>query len=104
MIRATILAALSGIVFCACLSIPAYAVEPRIVNIYNFIRDNDFRVRNSEAVLYEATAQQIKLVTQARLPATFALQYDALMDTNYQALLKKQLPADCEIAAWWETM
>ncbi|MDB6110215.1 MAG: hypothetical protein JWR69_1965 [Pedosphaera sp.] len=80
----------------------AVASEPRIVNIYNFIRDNDFRLANSEAVLYEATAQQIQLLKQANLPATWALQYDALVDTNYQNLLKTQLGTNDEIAAWWE--
>lgn len=78
------------------------ASSPHIVNIYNFIRDNDFRVSNSKRVLFEATSNQIQLVKQAHLPATFALQYDALMDTNYQKLLKGQLPQNCEIAAWWE--
>lgn len=76
--------------------------EPRIVNIYNFIRDNDYRIANSEAVLYEATAQEIQLLKQAKLPATWALQYDALVDTNYQNLLKTQLGTNDEIAVWWE--
>lgn len=75
---------------------------PCIINIYNFVRDNDFRVRNSERVLFEATVRQVQLIKRANLPATFALQYDALMDTNYQRLFKEQLPRNCEIAAWWE--
>lgn len=75
---------------------------PRIINIYNFIRDNDFRVHDSKRVLFEATSNQIQLIKRAKLPATFALQYDALMDTNYQKLLKEQLPSNCEIGAWWE--
>lgn len=80
----------------------AVAQEPHIVNIYNFVRDNDFRVPNSKAVLYQATAQQIQLLKKAGLPATFALQYDALMDTNYQGLFKRQLGTNYEIGAWWE--
>lgn len=78
------------------------ASEPRIVNIYNFVRDNDFRVPDSKAVLYEATVREIDLIKQAGLPATFALQYDALMDTNYQRLFKEELPKNCELGAWWE--
>ena len=35
--------------------------EPRIVNIYNFVRNSDYRVPNSEEVLYEATRQEIQL-------------------------------------------
>ena len=78
------------------------ANEPRIVNIYNFVRDNDYRVPDSHAVLYEATAHQVDLIKQAGLPATFALQYDALVDTNYQNLFKEELPKNCELGAWWE--
>jgi hypothetical protein len=81
---------------------PAVASEPRIVNIYNFVRDNDYRIPNSKAVLYEATSRQVELLKRADLPATFALQYDALIDTNYQKLFKEQLGTNYEIAAWWE--
>jgi hypothetical protein len=76
--------------------------EPRIVDLYFFCRDSDFRLRDSRKILFQATARQIELIKQANLPATFALQYDALMDTNYQKLLKEELPGNCEIAAWWE--
>jgi hypothetical protein len=76
--------------------------EPRIVNIYNFIRNSDYRLPNSEEVLYEATRQEIDLTKQAGLPATWALQYDALINPRYQKLLKEQLGTHDEIAAWWE--
>jgi len=80
----------------------ARAGEPRIVNIYNFIRNSDYRVPNSEAVLLETTRQQIQLLKEAGLPATWALQYDALINPRYQKLLKEQLDGHDEIAAWWE--
>lgn len=78
----------------------AAAQGPRIVNIYNFVRDNDYRLSGSKAVLFDATVHQIQLLKAAALPATFALQYDALMDTNYQNLFKNQ--TNFEIGAWWE--
>src|SRR5665213_1983512 len=81
---------------------PANANEPRIVNIYNFVRNSDYRVANSEDVLYETTRQQIQLLKQAGLPATWALQYDALINPRYQKLFKEQLGSNDEIAAWWE--
>jgi hypothetical protein len=81
---------------------PASASEPRIVNIYNFARNSDYRLANSEDVLYEATRQEIQLLKQARLPATWALQYDALINPRYQKLFKEQLGSKDEIAAWWE--
>ncbi|MGC9944476.1 MAG: hypothetical protein ABSE48_21840 [Verrucomicrobiota bacterium] len=81
---------------------PATANEPRIVNIYNFVRNSDYRVPNSEDVLFETTRRQIQLIKQANLPATWALQYDALINPRYQKLFKEQLGPKDEIAAWWE--
>jgi hypothetical protein len=84
------------------MTLPADAEGPRIVNIYNFVRNSDYRVPNSEEILYETTRQQIQLLKQAGLPATWALQYDALINPRYQRLLKEQLSTNDEIAAWWE--
>lgn len=77
------------------------ASQPRIVDIYCFCRDQDSRVANSQQVLFDATTQEVQLVEQANLPATFALQYDALMDTNYQNFFK-QAGTNIEIGAWYE--
>ena len=94
------------LMFCgACLpdNLPsAAASEPRIVNLYNFVRNSDYRVPNSEEVLYETTRQQIQLIKPTGLPATWALQYDALINPRYQKLFKEQLGTHDEIAAWWE--
>lgn len=76
--------------------------QPRIVNLYNFIRNSDFRLKDSEEVLYDCTRRQIELLKSAGLPATWALQYDALINPRYQKLLKEQLGPNDEIAAWWE--
>ena len=78
------------------------ASEPRLVTIYNFVRNSDYRVANSRDVLYETTRRQIQLIKRANLPATWALQYDALINPRYQKLFKEQLGAKDEIAAWWE--
>ena len=78
------------------------ATQPRIVNLYNFIRNSDYRVQNSENVLYETTRQQIELIKPTHLAATWALQYDALINPKYQKLLKEQLGPQDEIGAWWE--
>ena len=77
------------------------ASQPRIVDIYCFCRDQDSRVANSQQVLFNATTQEVQLVKQANLPATFALQYDALMDTNYQNFFKN-VGTNIEIGAWYE--
>jgi hypothetical protein len=95
-------------VFCGvCVSLAGtieltHAREPRLVTIYNFVRNSDYRVLHSRDVLYETTRQQIQLIQQANLPATWALQYDALINPRYQKLFKEQLGAKDEIAAWWE--
>jgi hypothetical protein len=78
------------------------ATAPRIVNIYNFVRNSDSRMADSEAVLFDATRRQIELLKKASLPATWALQYDALINPRYQKLFKDQLGTNDEIAAWWE--
>ena len=78
------------------------AGQPRIVNLYNFIRNSDFRLRNSEEILFDCTRRQIELLRSVNLPATWALQYDALINPRYPRLLKEQLAANDEIAAWWE--
>src|SRR6266404_3620261 len=81
---------------------PADAGEPRIVNIYNFVRNSDYRLVNSENILFETTRREIELIKPTGLPATWALQYDALINPRYQKLFKEQLGTNDEIAAWWE--
>lgn len=78
------------------------AGEPRIVNLYNFIRNSDYRLDNSEDILYETTRQQIALFKPIGLPVTWALQYDALINPRYQSLMKEEIAARDEVAAWWE--
>lgn len=75
----------------------------RVVNIFNFVRAIEPRIPSiTPEVLLETTSRQIDLVNRHNLPATFALQYDALIDPGYQALLRGSLDPRCEIAAWWE--
>jgi hypothetical protein len=82
---------------------PAVAVAgPRIVNVYNFIRNSDYRLEHSEEILFDCTRRQIELLKGVGLPATWALQYDALVNPRYQKLLKEQLGSKDEIGAWWE--
>jgi len=76
--------------------------EPRIVNVYCFVREEDYRLSNSKQILFDATKNQIQLFKKFKLPATFAVQYDALIDKRYEDLFKKSLGPKDEIAAWWE--
>ncbi len=81
----------------------ATSSAPRIVNIVNFIRLLEPRDSSiTEDVLYETVVKQVEMLKQYRLKGTFLLQYDALMDSRYQNLLRS-LPKDqFEIGAWWE--
>lgn len=77
--------------------------QPKIVNIVNFIRllePRDSAI--TQDVLYQTVVKQIELMKQYKLGGTFLLQYDALMDSRYQKLLKSLSPGSFEIGAWWE--
>lgn len=80
-----------------------YHQTPRIVNIVNFIRLLEPRDPSiTEDVLYQTVANQVDIMKKYHLRGTFLLQYDALVDSRYQRLLKS-LPKDSyEIGAWWE--
>lgn len=76
--------------------------SPRIINIVNFIRQTDYRMENSDALMFEAVEKQIDLVNKYDFPATFLFQYDALINPEYQKLMKTKLSSNNEIGAWWE--
>lgn len=78
--------------------------KPKIVNIINFIRLLEPRSEEiTEDVLYQTVVNQVEIMQKYSLGGTFLLQYDALLDSRYQELLKS-LPTDSfEIGAWWET-
>ncbi len=82
---------------------PKSEPTPKIVNIINFIRLCEPRdERITEQVLYDTVVKQVEIMQKNNLGGTFLLQYDALMDSRYQQLLKS-LPADSfEIGTWWE--
>lgn len=74
----------------------------RIINIINFIRQTDYRIANSDSLMFDAVQKQIKLSNKYNFPTTFLFQYDALINPLYQELMKTQLNKESEIGAWWE--
>ncbi|MDR3194379.1 MAG: hypothetical protein LBT76_03685 [Tannerella sp.] len=97
------------ILFCSCANrtelskTDAPDAAPRIVNIIHFIRQSEPRDGDvTEDVLYETVVEQVKLLRQYRLPGTFLLQYDALLNPRYRELLKNETVPGSEIGAWWE--
>ena len=75
---------------------------PRIVNYVNFLRQNDYRMEDDINLLYHAASEEARLAREYKIPATFLLQYDALIDPAYQKLMKDSLPEGSEIGGWWE--
>lgn len=102
-IRKDFIAAITCISLLFTLSSFAYKPGPKIVNIVNFIRLLEPRDAGiTEDVLYQTVVKQLEIMRQYKLPGTFLLQYDALMDARYQKLLAG-LPKDSfEIGGWWE--
>ena len=77
--------------------------QPKIINIVNFIRLLEPRdPAITEEVLYQTVVKQVELMKKYKLGGTFLLQYDALLDSRYQKLLKSLPRNTFEIGAWWE--
>ncbi len=73
------------------------------MNIVNFIRLLEPRdPQITEDVLYQTVVSQVAMMKKYHLGGTFLLQYDALLDPRYQALLKTLPRGTFEIGAWWE--
>jgi hypothetical protein len=75
---------------------------PHIANIINFVRKTEPRFETiTDEILYQTTENQKNNLVANRLHGTFLLQYDALIDPQYQKLMKS-LPSNFEVGAWWE--
>lgn len=95
---------MAGLSFMILFSSASYAKDgPKIVNIVNFIRLLEPRdPKITEDILYQTVVKQVEVMRKYKLPGTFLLQYDALIDSRYQQLLAG-LPKDSfEIGGWWE--
>jgi len=96
------------IFFCTVCSLKTNAKEqekiaPRIVNVVNFIRQTEPRIAAiTDEVLYNAVAEEVKLLNQYGIKGTYLLQYDALISPSYQKLLKNDVLSGTEIGGWWE--
>ena len=76
------------------------AAEPRrVINIMNFIRAEEPR----ETVdLMEPVREQMALIKAHQFPATWLLQYDALVEGSFVGFLKSEMPPDHEVGVWLE--
>lgn len=75
----------------------------RIVNVINFIRQTEPRINEiTDEVLFQTTAEEVKLLNRNNIKGTYLLQYDALINPKYHELLTKEALPGTEIGAWWE--
>ncbi|WP_258171264.1 hypothetical protein [Paenibacillus sp. R14(2021)] len=79
----------------------AAAACPNRVNIINFIRGIEPR---EPIDLLEPVKEQLSLVQKHGLPATWLLQYDALINPAFANLLLEEADASQEIGVWLEVV
>ena len=77
------------------------ALYPNRVNIINFIRGFEPR---EPIDLLEPVREQLALVRKHGLPATWLLQYDALIDPAFTDLLLREADEAQEIGVWFEVV
>ena len=94
---------LLAVLLSACSHAGPASDSPRIVNIINFIRLTEPRSEEiTNQVLFETVRSQAEDLRSKGLVGTYLLQYDALLDPSYQALMKEEMQRGCEVGAWWE--
>ena len=71
----------------------------RAVNIMNFIRAEEPREKMD---LFQPVREQMRLIKEHKLPATWLLQYDALVEGPFVEFLKAEMPSDHEVGIWFE--
>ena len=74
----------------------------KVINIMNFVRYIDERMKDSVNILYQTTKQELMMVNEFGFENTFLLQYDAVCDENYQNLFKEYGTDRTELGLWYE--
>lgn len=75
----------------------------KIINIMNFVRQNDYRMPGDGVeILFQTTAAQLDLVNEFQLENTFLLQYDAVCDSRYVSLFNEKATDRTELGLWYE--
>jgi hypothetical protein len=71
----------------------------RSINVMNFLRAEEPREPQD---LFRPLKEQMALIRGHRLPATWLLQYDALVEGPFVPFLKREMPVDHECGIWLE--
>src|SRR4051794_18874125 len=84
-------------------ALPAMALEDeaplRAINIVNFIRAEEPREKMD---LMLPLRKQMEIIKAHKFPATWLLQYDALVEGPFVAFLKAEMPPEHETGIWFE--
>ena len=102
-VRTAITMILTTTAFTSCQSAPEIPEQPCIINFVNFIRQVEPRdERFTNEYLFQTTANELAQLNEYGFRGTFLLQYDALVDSAYQQLMKEAKENGHEVGAWWE--
>jgi len=74
-------------------------VALRAINIMNFIRAEEPRQSTD---LMQPVREQMALIKAHGFPATWLLQYDAMVEGPFVDFLKSEMPANHEVGIWFE--
>lgn len=74
-------------------------MKKRIMNVVNFVRGIEPRW---ETDLYTPVVSEIEVNKQYRIPATFLLQYDAMLREDFRQLFQKEKSEYIETGVWFE--
>lgn len=73
-----------------------------LVNIYHFIRKSTYNDGIFTQEDFDTLKNEMEILKQHQLPATYALKHDAVMDEQYTALIQSMVDEKDEVGAWWE--
>lgn len=71
----------------------------RAINLMNFLRAEEPR---EPMDLFKPLKEQMALIRKYDFPATWLLQYDALVEGPFVEFLKSEMPANHEVGIWFE--
>ena len=72
------------------------------VNIMNFARSYEPRNKQAEDNLLKTTREQLDLVNEYGLDATFLLQYDVIANEEFVSMIKERAGENIELGFWYE--
>ena len=72
------------------------------INIMNFARSYEPRNSETEKNLLKTTKEQLDLVNEYGVEATFLLQYDVIANDEFVKMIKERAGENIELGLWFE--